>query len=304
LEKEVRLTTISQSSVCGTAMASPALRDRKLDRGAVVISGSRRGVQILDTFIDAIGWEDAIETILRWGGRRESRFVVTCNVHSVVTGRRDVEHRKALDRADMVTPDGAPIARLVKRRGFPGQERINGPDLMWKVLGAAERHGQSVYFHGDTDSTLARLREVLQRTFPDLRVAGMRSPPFGILSDAQERQEIEAINASGANVIFVALGCPRQEKWMLAHRDDVKGVMIGVGAAFGFHAGVISRAPLWMQRRGLEWLHRLCSEPRRLFRRYLVTNTVFLCTVMRESLALRHQRRSQLAIVNDEVNVA
>jgi N-acetylglucosaminyldiphosphoundecaprenol N-acetyl-beta-D-mannosaminyltransferase len=143
------------------------------------------------------------------------------------------------------------------------------------------------YFYGSTDSTLAALTGRLAARFPRLRIAGMHAPPFRKLSADEDAAIVERINASGAGVVFVGLGCPKQEKWMAQHRGRVQAVMIGVGAAFDYHAGVIRRAPRWMQNSGLEWLHRLCSEPRRLWRRYLVTNTLFLVGVSRRRVRRR-----------------
>ncbi|HJV80501.1 WecB/TagA/CpsF family glycosyltransferase [Noviherbaspirillum sp.] len=242
----------------------------------------REGQAVLEAFIDALSWDDAIARITQWGAARESRYVCICNVHSVVTTTRDVEFKIAVNNADMATPDGAPIAWALRRLGHSSQERINGPDLMMKYLAEAERLDQKVYFYGSTDATLAKLRIALAKKFPLLRIAGMSSPPFRPLSLQEDEQSIEEINSSEANVVFVGLGCPKQEKWMADHRGRINAVMIGVGAAFDYHAGVIKRAPLWWQRNGLEWLYRLGSEPRRLFKRYLVTNTLFVLGFLRQ----------------------
>jgi N-acetylglucosaminyldiphosphoundecaprenol N-acetyl-beta-D-mannosaminyltransferase len=143
-----------------------------------------------------------------------------------------------------------------------------------------------VFFYGSTDATLARLRTSLAKQFPLLRIGGAYSPPFRPLSAAEDQAEVDMINRSGAHVVFVGLGCPKQEKWMAAHRGRLHAVMIGVGAAFDYHSGLIRRAPLWWQRNGLEWLYRLGSEPRRLMKRYLVTNTLFIIGVSRQLLGL------------------
>jgi N-acetylglucosaminyldiphosphoundecaprenol N-acetyl-beta-D-mannosaminyltransferase len=245
----------------------------------------RRSVQpVLGAAIDAVSWNDAIEMIVGAGEAHESRYVCICNVHSVVTTTRDAEFRSIVNAADLATPDGAPIAWALRRLGHSRQERISGPDLMWKYLEHAERAGHVVFFYGSTPSTLSRLRETLQKHFPQLLIGGMHSPPFRPLSVEEDEAEIRMINATGAHVVFVGLGCPKQERWMAAHRGRVQAVMIGVGAAFDYHAGVIRRAPLWWQRNGLEWLYRLLSEPRRLFMRYLVTNTLFVIGFSRQML--------------------
>jgi N-acetylglucosaminyldiphosphoundecaprenol N-acetyl-beta-D-mannosaminyltransferase len=248
-------------------------------------AGLRKGEAVLEAFIDALTWDEAIGQITHWGRAHESRYVCICNVHSVVTTTNDVEFKIAVNNADMATPDGAPIAWALRRLGHPGQERINGPDLMMKYLAQAERLDQSVYFYGSTDTTLARLRVALNGRFPGLRIAGCHAPPFRPLSREEDEADVRMINDSGANVVFVGLGCPKQEKWMAEHRGRIRAVMIGVGAAFDYHAGVIKRAPLWWQRNGLEWLYRLGSEPRRLFRRYMVTNTLFVVGLLRQFLS-------------------
>jgi len=237
---------------------------------------SRHGHFVLGTWIDALSWDDALSRVLAWGARREARYVCACNVHSVVTATRDAELRSALDGADLSTSDGAPIAWAMRRLGLATQERIAGPDLMWRYLHHAERLGQKIFLYGSTEQTLASLRSAINRAFPYIDVCGMLSPPFHPPSTPEVEAEIAMINHSGANLVFVALGCPKQEKWMAAHRGKINAVMIGVGAAFDFHAGKKSRAPLWWQRHGLEWLYRLGAEPRRLSRRYLVTNTLFV----------------------------
>jgi N-acetylglucosaminyldiphosphoundecaprenol N-acetyl-beta-D-mannosaminyltransferase len=247
----------------------------------------RDGIPVLQAFIDALTWDEAITRIANWGEAHESRYVCICNVHSVVTTTQDIEFKIAVNNADMATPDGAPIAWALRRSGYPQQERINGPDLMLKYLAEAERLQQAVFFYGSTETTLAKLRVVLARRFPKLRVGGSYAPPFHALSREEDERIVETINESGAHVVFVGLGCPKQEKWMADHRGRVRAVMVGVGAAFDYHAGVVKRAPLWWQRHGLEWLYRLGSEPRRLFKRYLTTNTLFVFGISKQFLMTR-----------------
>jgi N-acetylglucosaminyldiphosphoundecaprenol N-acetyl-beta-D-mannosaminyltransferase len=231
---------------------------------------------VIGTPIDAIDWITAISRISHWAGSGLSRVVCICNSHSVVTARSDPDFASVLRNADMATPDGAPVAWLLSIAGANHQERINGPDLMWKYCSYAEDMGEVMYFYGATDETLQKLVKTLKGKFPRLRIGGYYSPPFRALTSEEDDAIVNDINDSGAGVVWVSLGCPKQEKWMHAHRGRIRAVMIGVGAAFDYHAGTIRRAPLWMQRNGLEWLHRLASEPRRLWRRYLVTNTLFI----------------------------
>ncbi|WP_216821666.1 WecB/TagA/CpsF family glycosyltransferase [Uliginosibacterium sp. TH139] len=208
------------------------------------------------------------------------------NAHSVVTTGQDAAFGKVIREADMATPDGAPVAWMMRKLGHPAQERINGPDLMWKYCEAIAGSEESIYLFGGMPETLDVLQKVLALKMPGLKIAGAYSPPFRAATPEEDAEIVERINASGAGTVWVSLGCPKQEKWMAAHRGRINAVMIGVGAAFDYHAGTITRAPLWMQRNGLEWLHRLCSEPRRLWKRYFVTNTLFILGAAKQLLGV------------------
>jgi len=224
----------------------------------------RTSVRVLTAPLDILDWESAIRRLVHWGNERRSSVVCICNVHMTVTAGHDKELAEVLDGADMVTPDGAPVAWAMRRAGYASQQRINGPDLMWRYLAEAERLGQVVFFYGGMEETLAALRVSMLAAFPGLRIGGMVSPPFRPLTAEEDQAYVDQINAADTAALFVGLGCPKQEKWMHAHRGRISAVMVGVGAAFDYHAGTIKRAPMWMQRYGLEWFHRLCSEPRRL----------------------------------------
>ena len=243
---------------------------------------ARLRVPVIGTMIDVLSWPDALQRIHDWAALRESRFVCICNAHSVVTASGDPEFSSAVERADMATPDGAPVAWMLRRQGHPAQQRINGPDLMWRYCQQAAQRREPMFLYGSTPSTLEALERKLAADLPGLVIAGRLSPPFRPLTAAEDEADVAAINASGAGLVWVSLGCPKQERWMAAHVGRVQAVMIGVGAAFDFHAGTVARAPAWMRRNGLEWLHRFASEPRRLWRRYLVTNTLFLLGALRQ----------------------
>ena len=236
----------------------------------------RKTVAVIGTPIDAIDWDTALERIDAWGLSRASRYVCICNVHSLVTARQQPAFARALAQADMTTPDGAPVAWMLRRLDVPGQQRINGPDLMLRYCERAQRSGVAIFLYGSTTEVLASLQSELRRRFPGLRIAGSYAPPFRPPTPAERQSEIDQINGSGAGVVFVSLGCPKQELWMAERSGHIRAVTIGVGAAFSFHAGITRRAPAWMHTLGLEWLHRLSQEPRRLWRRYLVTNSVFI----------------------------
>jgi N-acetylglucosaminyldiphosphoundecaprenol N-acetyl-beta-D-mannosaminyltransferase len=236
----------------------------------------RSGATVLSSFIDAIDWDQALARLATWARMRESRYVCLCNVHSVVTADQDPSFHEVISGADLALPDGAPVAWVLQNSGFPEQQRINGPDLMWRYMKVAEELGQSVFFYGSSEETLTQLRKAISKSFPTLRVAGMISPPYGEVSAEMDQAHVDAINRSGAHVLFVGLGCPKQEAWMAAHKGRIHSVMLGVGAAFDYHAGTLRRAPVWMQNNGLEWAYRLACEPRRLFKRYLLTNSAFV----------------------------
>lgn len=244
----------------------------------------RKLVRVLSLSLDAITWEAAIARIAYWSARRESRYVCICNAHSCVTAGQDGEFAKVIEGADMATPDGAPTAWMLRKLGYTEQQRINGPDLMWKYCAHSVSTGEAMFLYGASPDTLQLLQVRLREEFPGINIAGAYSPPFRALDEAESEQVVAMINNSGASIVWVSLGCPKQEKWMALQRDRVRAVMIGVGAGFDYHAQTIRRAPLWMQHNGLEWLYRLGSEPRRLWRRYLVTNTLFILGATKQLL--------------------
>lgn len=245
---------------------------------------SRHTVSVLRASIDAVDWDTALARIAGWSAKRESRYVCICNAHSVVTTRQDPAFGRVVKEADMATPDGAPVAWMMRKLGVKDQQRINGPDLMWRYCAQTAQRNESIYLYGGVPETLVILQARLAREFPGLRVAGAYSPPFRALTPEEDAADVKRINDSGAGTVWVSLGCPKQELWMAAHRGRINAVMVGVGAAFDYHAGTIQRAPVWMQHAGLEWFHRLASEPRRLWRRYLVTNTLFVLGAARQLL--------------------
>lgn len=245
---------------------------------------------VLGSHVDAVDWPQSVERIIEWASKRQSRYVCLCNVHSIVTARRNPRFNRVINGADLAAPDGAPIAWYLRWRGFAKQERISGSELMWKCCARAAEEGLSVFLYGGSPETLKRLSLRLIRAFPTLKLAGCHAPPFRPLTAEEDARVVRSIENSKAQIVFVSLGCPKQEAWMAAHRSRILAVMIGLGAAFDFHAGMAKRAPLWMQDAGLEWLHRLLSEPRRLWRRYLVTNTLFCAYLLGE---LVHGRRAR-----------
>ena len=258
----------------------------------IITNRVRIGAPVLNTFIDALGWDDVIVTVLNWGVSRQPRTVCLCNVHSAVTAMDNADLANALSTSDMVLPDGAPVAWVLRRKGFKRQTRIAGPDLMLKLCEALQYRSVGVFLFGSSEKTLQQLQHNLGKKFPGLTIRGTLSPKYGAWSQGDESHYIGTINRSGAEIIFVGLGCPRQELWMAKHSREIPGVLVGVGAAFDFHARTIQRAPEFMQRAGLEWLHRLASEPRRLWRRYLIMNSCFLWFVARDFLKFQFREKT------------
>jgi N-acetylglucosaminyldiphosphoundecaprenol N-acetyl-beta-D-mannosaminyltransferase len=270
----------------------PELASHEIERAVRPFATRVRRVRqhVLDAPIDVLSWRQALDTIAGWATRRESRVVCICNAHSVVTATNDPAFRQVVESADMATADGMSVVWMLRRLGFGTQPRIDGPELMWRYCAEAERRGERVFLYGNTDDTLVALRARLADAFPGLQVVGALAPPFRDLEADEDDAIVERIADSGAQVVFVSLGCPKQEHWMHAHRGRIPAVMIGVGAAFDFHSGAVNRAPGWMQSAGLEWLHRLFTEPRRLWRRYLVTNSQYVYGAARQ-LARERRRR-------------
>ncbi len=202
-------------------------------------------------------------------------YVCVANVHMAVTARRVPELLSVMEEADIVTSDGMPLVWALRKLGYDNAERVAGMDLVWPLCELAVKESLPVFFLGGSEKTLQALNSVIAARFPALKVVGSFSPPMLPQKPVVDPALVERINASGARIVFVGLGCPKQEFWIKAYTEQLSAVLIGVGAAFDFMAGTLPRAPLWMQKRGLEWLYRLAKEPRRLFTRYLVTNTLF-----------------------------
>ncbi len=241
--------------------------------------GERKYCDILGTKVLVTNMDETVATIEREIDSLRGSYICVGNVHTTVMAHDDERYRRVQREAAFVLPDGKPLSAYSKRHGFPEAERVTGPDLMGELF--ARDDGLSHYFYGGSEETIALLRERLRERYPHMKIAGMVSPPFRPLTKEEDEEAVSAINRSGADIIWVGLGAPKQENWMHAHKGRVRGVMIGVGAGFDYHAGNIRRAPAWMQRLSLEWLYRLMQDPKRLFKRYVVTNTRFLWLTLR-----------------------
>ncbi len=234
------------------------------------------GCRVLGMRVDATSYSECAETVLEMAETRRGGMVCVATVHMTMEAFDDPGFRRIVNSAERVTPDGMPMVWALRRAGLAEATRVYGPDLMPYICARAEARGISVGFYGGTPEVLERLRIHLNARFPALSIPLMWSPPFRPLSADEDAEVTEAIQASGVGVVFVGLGCPKQERWMAAHRAGLDCALVGVGAAFDFLAGVQAQAPSFLQRRGLEWLFRLICEPRRLWRRYLVGNSRFL----------------------------
>ncbi len=217
-----------------------------------------------------------VDQIIQLSATHESHYVCVANVHMLMEVNKRKPFATAVNRAAIVTPDGKPLTWALRSLSGIKQDRVAGMDLLPDLLVKAASQQLSVYFYGGTQEMLDRTREVMTRKYPGLIIAGMESPPFHYFSREAEDRAIDRINDSGASLVFVILGCPKQEEWMAAMKGRINAVMIGVGGALPVLIGMQKRAPDWMQHAGLEWVYRLYQEPRRLFQRYLVTNTGFI----------------------------
>ena len=203
-------------------------------------------------------------------------YICVANVHTTVEAFGNDDYRSVQNGGIMAIPDGGPLSNEGRKRGARQIERTTGPDYMGEVFKVSAQKGYSHYFYGSTPETLEKLIDNLNRDYPGIKVVGFCSPPFRPLSEEEDNEIIRNICSASPDFLWVGLGAPKQEKWMAAHQGRVKGLMVGVGAGFDYFAGNLSRAPEFMQKHNLEWLYRLFQEPKRLFKRYFVTNTRFI----------------------------
>lgn len=223
---------------------------------------------VLNSPVTALGFEEQMFSILRWARARESRYVCVANVHMIMEAYWNREFALILEQADLVTPDGMPLVWILKLLGAVYQDRVAGMDILLSLCHLSSLSNVSVFFLGSHQAILDPMRKRLESDFPNLQIAGMEPLPFRPLTPSEDEALTKQLNESGAGLVFVSLGCPKQEKWMFQHRGKVRAVMIGVGAVFPVYAGIFKRAPSYIRESGLEWLYRLMQEPRRLWYRY------------------------------------
>jgi N-acetylglucosaminyldiphosphoundecaprenol N-acetyl-beta-D-mannosaminyltransferase len=240
-------------------------------------------IDVLGVGVSATTYGEVVSRCEEWirerpmGTALAGHYICVTSVHGVMEARNDFGLRTILNDADIVTPDGMPLVWALRSFGVEDQQRVYGPDLMLHLCTKAEASGHRVFLYGGRPDTLDNLRKKLQERFSKLVIAGQYSPPFRSVTTEEDQEICRLISAAQPDVIFVGISTPKQEVWMASHRWAFPGVvMIGVGAAFDFHAGHVRQAPEWMRAKGLEWLFRLLQEPRRLWKRYVVTTPWFL----------------------------
>lgn len=232
-------------------------------------------------------YSSAKQTILNWAESRKSAYVCFANVHMTIEAYDDSKFAEVVNTADLVCADGMPLAKAVKLLYGQKIDRVAGMDMFPDLVQAAHEEKLSIFLYGTTDEILQKIVEKINNEFPKAKVVGAVSPPFRTLSKEEEEVYIQQINDSGANMVFVALGCPKQEKWMAKHSKKINAVLLGVGGAFPVFVNEQKRAPEWMRNMSLEWLYRLIQDPKRLFKRYLYTNSKFLYLLCLQKLKLK-----------------
>lgn len=249
-------------------------------------------VDVIGVEVSKVNYDEAVKAII--SAANDCDFgVVSCHaVHAIVTMSCDEQLRKMANSFLMITPDGQPVRwamNILHRTGL--SQRVYGPQLTLLLCEAAAREGMPIYLYGGNEQVSEDLCANLKSKFPDLVIAGAEAPPFRPLTEEEDAEVVKRINDSGAKLVFIGLGCPKQDIFAHEHADRINAIQICVGAAFDFHAGNKPMAPQWMQKYGLEWVYRLCKEPGRLWKRYLITNSLFVWKVFK-SLVLRRKKQS------------
>lgn len=239
---------------------------------------------IVSMRIDATSYQDASGRVARWALQGRAAYVCVATVHMVMEAFDSVEFRRVVNDADLATPDGRPLVWGLRALGVKDASQVRGTDLMMRVVERAAQDDIPIGLYGGTPEILEELVQVLKMRFSELRVACRISPPFRPLTPEEDETVTQRIVDSGARILFVGIGCPKQERWMAAHKERIPAVMLGVGAAFDFHVGRVHQAPHWMQAAGLEWVFRLLMEPRRLWKRYARHNPRFLALFLAQIL--------------------
>lgn len=242
---------------------------------------------VLGQRLDATSYADATDRVLSWAKEARSSYVCVTNVHVVMEGWDSADYRAIINAGDLITPDGVPLVWALRLLGVKSATRVYGPDLTLSICQAVAAAGLPIALYGGTEDSLADFIQTLNERFPGIEVACAISPPFRPLTSEEDAAYTREIAESGARILFVGIGCPKQEQWMAAHKGRLNMPMLGVGAAFDFHSGRVAQSPAWMQKLGLEWLFRFSREPKRLWRRYAIHNPRFVAFFIWQLIATK-----------------
>ena len=254
------------------AVSSPAIQNR---------------VRVVSLAVGICDYDSAAARVIELARLKNGGYICISTVHMVMEGYDNPDYAARVNAADLIVPDGMPLVWMQKLQGIGQASQVRGTTLMIKLFGIAERSNLSVGFYGGRQEILDKISVRLKKEFPDLKVNYLFSPPFKPLTDAEDAEITANIKNSGTDILFIGLGCPKQERWMAQHKDKLPTVMLGVGAAFDFYAGNVSESPEWISRIGLEWFFRLIQEPKRLWRRYLILNPRFMRLAMVQLLGIK-----------------
>ncbi|WP_214807096.1 WecB/TagA/CpsF family glycosyltransferase [Exiguobacterium sp. s102] len=235
--------------------------------------------KILDVKISDLSFDETVNTINDWIVQNfKKKYICICNTHSLVESKKNYMHKKALLEASICTPDGMPLVwEINKSKKSKNQDRVDGPSLMEKLC---ESKTNKIFLLGSTDENLSVLETKLRNLNPEIKLVGSYSPPFKTLDSEDDKRIVNIVNDSNADIVFVSLGCPKQEIWMNKNYESMNSILIGVGAAFDFHTGKIKRAPSIIQKVGMEWMYRLLQDPKRLWKRYLINNSLYILFIV------------------------
>lgn len=263
----------------------PALRDKFIasyKKTLYMYTDDIPRQDLIFTPVSTLTFDDQINLMLSWAKQKQSRMICVANVHMLVEAWKDTHFASLLKQADLVTPDGMPLVWMLKLLGYKQAQRVAGMDIFQAVCQQAAMEKVSIFLLGSSPEVLTKISQRLKTEFPALQIAGTESPPFRPLAPTADMGMVQTINESGAGILFVALGCPKQELWMAQHKDKIQSVMIGVGGVFPVYAGILKETPKLMQNLGLEWLFRLLQEPKRLWKRYATTIPIFIWLMLKQ----------------------
>lgn len=260
-------------------------------------------VNVLGVGVSAINMAEALDRISLALESKQKGYVCVTGVHGVSEAQSDPEFRRILNRAFLCTPDGMPLVWVGRWQGAREMDRVYGPDLMLAIMELSERTGWRHFFYGGANGIAETLKTKLLARFPKLQIAGIHEPPFRPLTAAEEAQLQENVRLARPDIMWIGLSTPKQERFMAEYLEKLDvTLMFGVGAAFDFHAGKLRQAPRWMQRAGLEWFYRLCREPRRLWKRYLKNNPLFIARILCQFTGLKKFPLEQLQAPGEKMH--